>query len=660
MGIAKRLSFILISLVMLVGLSSGFLGKVFALAPNLIANPLVQTSSGNPSQPTSWYQGNWGTNTATFSYLNSGYNDSNSLEVNMSSYSSGDAKWYFNPINVTPGSTYTYSDFYTSTVATDVMAVFVDNGNTTYVDLGEAPASPSWTQYSASFVVPAGTQTATIYHLINSVGTLQTDDFSFTSSSAPVVSITSPSADATVSGSVQLAANATDNSGISNVQYYLDGQAIGGPVTSAPYNLSWNSTTVSNGSHELSAVATNVNDVSTTSAPVYIEVSNASATSGNLIPNPLLATPAPGNPSLPEDWSTGTWGTNTTSFSYLKSGYNGSNSLEVNVSSYSSGDSKWYFNAVPATQDVQYKFSEYYQSNINTQIEAVFNMSDGSTIYQLIGQPQASSSWTNFTTEFSVPQGTQSMTIYHLVQSVGTLTISDFSLAPYTPTGFNRPIVSLTFDDGYSNMYTQVLPMLEQNGFDSTQFIITSEIGQRGYLNNRQIQTLYKDGNEIASHTVTHDDLTQETASQVQTELQSSQKTLQSLTGTPITDFAYPYGLYNSSVVSAVEQYYGAARGIEDGLNSKDNFNPYDLKVQNVFDTTTTAQVADWVAQAKATNTWLILCYHSVDPNVNNPVDSGIYNITPTQLAPQLTAIKASGVVVETMSAALKEITPQL
>lgn len=678
MGVFKRLSYIVASLLLVVSISAGLIDHVSALSPNLISNPLVQTASSNPSLPLNWYQGNWGTNSATFSYLNSGYNDSNSLEVQMSDYSSGDAKWYFNPIAVTPGDSYTYSDYYTSTVATDVMAVFVNgSGNTTYVDLGEASASSNWAQYSASFVVPSGTQTATIYHLINSDGSLQTDDFSFTSDSAPSVSITSPSNNSSINGTVELAANASDNSGIASVQFYIDGNAVGSPVTSAPYQTSWNSASVPNGDHSLTAVATNVNGISTTSSAVTLDVSNANPAGGNLIPDPLVNQATPGDSSLPEDWSPYTWGTNSTTFSYSNSGYGGSGSLEVNVTSYTSGDSKWAFNPVPVTQDVQYKFSEYYESNINTQIEAVFNMSDGSIVYQLIGQPQASSTWTNFTTEFSAPLGTVSMTIYHLVQSVGTLTTSDFSLTPYTPTGFNRPIVTLTFDDGYVNQYTETLPLLKQYGFDSTQFIITNEIGQKGYLTNSDILALFQDGNEIASHTVTHSDLTQETPSQVTNELSSSQTTLESIInggstnsrggrGTPtqitnkVTDFAYPYGLYDNSVTAAVEQYYGAARGIEDGLNSKDNFNRYDLKVQNIFDTTTTAQVADWIAQAQATNTWLILCYHSVDPNVNNPVDSGIYNITPAQLSPQLAAIKASGITVETMSQALNEITPQL
>ena len=110
---------------------------------------------------------------------------------------------------------------------------------------------------------------------------------------------------------------------------------------------------------------------------------------------------------------------------------------------------------------------------------------------------------------------------------------------------------------------------------------------------------MYTDGNEIASHTVTHTDLTTETSAQVLSELSASRTALQAITATPITDFAYPFGEYNTSVISQVKSYYSAARGVEDGLNSKDNFNAYDLKVEKRLRHNHTAQIADWVLRLK-------------------------------------------------------------
>src|SRR6185295_14903534 len=72
----------------------------------------------------------------------------------------------------------------------------------------------------------------------------------------PTVSITAPASGATVSGSaVPVPATAADNVGVAGVQFALDGSNLGGEDTAAPYSLSWNTTTASNGSHTLTAVA---------------------------------------------------------------------------------------------------------------------------------------------------------------------------------------------------------------------------------------------------------------------------------------------------------------------------------------------------------------------------------------------------------------------
>ena len=72
----------------------------------------------------------------------------------------------------------------------------------------------------------------------------------------PTVSMTAPEDGATVSGtSVPLAATASDAAGIAGVQFLLDGSPLGSEDTSSPYGMSWDSTTVANGSHTLAARA---------------------------------------------------------------------------------------------------------------------------------------------------------------------------------------------------------------------------------------------------------------------------------------------------------------------------------------------------------------------------------------------------------------------
>ena len=95
-------------------------------------------------------------------------------------------------------------------------------------------------------------------------------------SSAPTISITSPASGATVSGTVAVSTSVSSNT--TSVQFKVDGANSGAAVTTAPFGFSLNTTTLSNGSHSLSAVATNSANQTATSATVSITVNNANTT----------------------------------------------------------------------------------------------------------------------------------------------------------------------------------------------------------------------------------------------------------------------------------------------------------------------------------------------------------------------------------------------
>ena len=67
--------------------------------------------------------------------------------------------------------------------------------------------------------------------------------------SPPGASITAPVAGTVVSGSVSVSATATDNVAVAGVQFLLDGAALGSEDTTAPYSMTWDTTTAPNGTH---------------------------------------------------------------------------------------------------------------------------------------------------------------------------------------------------------------------------------------------------------------------------------------------------------------------------------------------------------------------------------------------------------------------------
>ena len=92
----------------------------------------------------------------------------------------------------------------------------------------------------------------------------------------PTVSITVPTAGASVAGPlVTVTATASDNVGVAGVQFKVDGTNVGAEDTSSPYSIAWNSTTVTDGSHAITALARDAAGNTTTSTAVNVTVSNA-------------------------------------------------------------------------------------------------------------------------------------------------------------------------------------------------------------------------------------------------------------------------------------------------------------------------------------------------------------------------------------------------
>ncbi len=91
---------------------------------------------------------------------------------------------------------------------------------------------------------------------------------------APTVSITLPLNGATVANIISVTVSASDDIGVVGVQFKLDGTNIGAEDFSSPYAIPFNTTTVLNGAHTLTAVARDLAGNTKTSAPISITVSN--------------------------------------------------------------------------------------------------------------------------------------------------------------------------------------------------------------------------------------------------------------------------------------------------------------------------------------------------------------------------------------------------
>lgn len=98
---------------------------------------------------------------------------------------------------------------------------------------------------------------------------------------APTVSITSPVSGASVTGTISITVNATDNVGVTSVSLSIDGGSAVSSSNASPFTTTWNSATVANGAHILKVTAADAAGNKGTSS-VSVNVNNVSV--GDIAP----------------------------------------------------------------------------------------------------------------------------------------------------------------------------------------------------------------------------------------------------------------------------------------------------------------------------------------------------------------------------------------
>lgn len=142
----------------------------------------------------------------------------------------------------------------------------------------------------------------------------------------------------------------------------------------------------------------------------------------------------------------------------------------------------------------------------------------------------------------------------------GYHTILPDQLYAYLNTGAALPSkpIMLTFDDTDMDQFTVVRPTLEKLGYKAVYFIMTVSIGRKGkfvdYMTKEQIKQLSDEGNVIGSHTYDHKNFKKYAGKDWEEQLDKPTKKLEEITGKKMTEFAYPFGLWNAEGIPELKK----------------------------------------------------------------------------------------------------------
>jgi peptidoglycan/xylan/chitin deacetylase (PgdA/CDA1 family) len=133
-------------------------------------------------------------------------------------------------------------------------------------------------------------------------------------------------------------------------------------------------------------------------------------------------------------------------------------------------------------------------------------------------------------------------------------------VAPITASAQSQTVVSVTFDDGWANQY-ETVSTLAAHGMKGTYYVNTGRTGTSGFLSWDQLVALDAAGHEVTGHTLDHVDLVAAAATEVRRQVCDDRQNLVAR-GFVATSFAYPFGEYNATVKSIVQECgYASGRG---------------------------------------------------------------------------------------------------
>lgn len=123
---------------------------------------------------------------------------------------------------------------------------------------------------------------------------------------------------------------------------------------------------------------------------------------------------------------------------------------------------------------------------------------------------------------------------------------------------YHKPIVIFDFDDAYSDVYTEAFPLLTALGMRGTINVISSQVGQSGFMTEAQLNEVYEAGWDLCNHTKTHEpNKHSESYAYWDGEISDCEEYLRSRGWTRRnchTHFASPYGAYTHRQAGAYRQ----------------------------------------------------------------------------------------------------------
>jgi peptidoglycan/xylan/chitin deacetylase (PgdA/CDA1 family) len=130
----------------------------------------------------------------------------------------------------------------------------------------------------------------------------------------------------------------------------------------------------------------------------------------------------------------------------------------------------------------------------------------------------------------------------------------------------SKPVM-ITYDDTDEEQFSIAKPEMDKYGFKGVYFLMTISIGRPRYMTKEQIKQLADEGHAVASHTWDHHRVdrykfentieergVKKVVNDWDQQLAKTKQTIEAITGKPVQDFAYPFGIWSKDGIPEIKK----------------------------------------------------------------------------------------------------------
>ena len=130
----------------------------------------------------------------------------------------------------------------------------------------------------------------------------------------------------------------------------------------------------------------------------------------------------------------------------------------------------------------------------------------------------------------------------------------------------SKPVM-LTYDDTDEEQFSIAKPEMDKYGFKGVYFLMTISMNRPNYMTKEQIRQLADEGHAVVSHTWDHHRVdrykfentieergVKKVVNDWDQQLAKTKKDIEAITGKPVLDFAYPFGIWSKEGIPEIQK----------------------------------------------------------------------------------------------------------